>query len=129
MDYKKLFYGAPTPLIVSNDEGRIELMNESARILFGNVGDSLVGTGILKLVELPQTSIALSFADFPKELKSKSDYSIKSGNSSEMYARITTFAIACENKEKFIFSFQPVIRNEQLVHDLKERVKEQLAIF
>ncbi len=125
MNYKELFSAAPTPLLVSNDEGTIELMNESARMFFGNVGDSLVGTGILKLVDQLQTS----FADFHKGLKTKSDYLIKSGNDSWIYARIVSFIIAFENEEKFIFSFQPAVNNEQLVYDLKERVKEQLAIL
>ncbi|UCS91922.1 PAS domain-containing protein [Echinicola marina] len=134
MDYKKLFYDAPIPLIISNEEGEIEIMNESARKFLNiNDGHVLTGVSILELLAPLQVSFAQSFINFYKGLNTRSDYMIKLRDGSEVYTRISSSSIKSKGKNRFVFSFQILISDDRLVNELKdqvkERVKEQLAIL
>ncbi|MBO9702724.1 MAG: PAS domain-containing protein [Sporocytophaga sp.] len=125
MNYKEIFDSAPTPLIVLNDNGTIWLMNERAQTFLGITNNTLQGTDFIKLIDQSNDS----FENFYKGLETKSIHLIKSENGSRIYTHLTSTVITFENKEKYILCLHSAKSNEQFVHDLKERVKEQLAIL
>ncbi len=116
MSYKELFHRAPVPLVVSNNKGIIELMNERAMMFFGKKDNSMVGNNIMRSID----SLHCSFTDFHKDLLVKSNYLITLDNGSKINAQISSTVISSEEENKYIFSFHPLTTNEQLAHDLKE---------
>ncbi|QMU27848.1 hypothetical protein [Adhaeribacter radiodurans] len=133
--YKEFFNFAPTPLIVTDSKGEIKLINEQALTLLDNKALEFSGLNFCDFIDNsflkdylhPKTSF--SFEEFLKVYQTEHKHWVKSKEGRTIYADIKAVATGSGDDAFYIWTFDPIEISKKLSYDLKERVKEQLAIL
>lgn len=133
--YKELFDISPVPLIVTDPVGNITVLNEQAGALLGNKEIVFTGLNFCDFIDLSffensvNTKTSFSFDDFLRIYNAEHKYWIKNNRGETFYVEIKFVTLGSENQDYYILRLDPGEVSRKLSYDLKERVKEQLAIL
>ncbi|NEU08675.1 hypothetical protein GZH53_10165 [Flavihumibacter sp. R14] len=131
--YKSFFNAAPVPLIVTDQQGEIKLINERAKAFLDNKETPFSGSNFCDFIDGSflkeyRNAKTFSFEDFLTAYKAEHKHWVKSKEGHHVYADINAVSFGSGNHIYYIWTLDPVEIGRKLSYDLKERVKEQLSI-
>ncbi|KAA5549054.1 hypothetical protein [Adhaeribacter rhizoryzae] len=135
VSYEVLFNSAPVPLIVTDTKGEIKLINEHAVALLDDKMLAFSGLNFCDFIEKSflkdyiKTDASFSFEDFLEIYQTEHKYWVKSKAGTIIYADIKAVLFESVEQSLYIWTIDPIEISKKLSYELKERVKEQLAIL
>ncbi|MGV3503546.1 MAG: hypothetical protein ACO1O1_07545 [Adhaeribacter sp.] len=133
--YKELFNASPVALIVTDPKGEIKVLNEQGGAFLGDKETGFTGLNFCDFIDKSyfkdqvQAKTSFEFEDFLRIYQVEHKYWINNTLGQTFYVDIKLVSLGTENQDLYILRLDPGEISRKLSFDLKERVKEQLAIL
>ncbi len=134
--YRVIFENSPLSLILTNSKGTILDANPSALKLIGYNEKDLINSSIKNLFPFKvvdgndnNKQPFSSFDDIVNTHKMTNEFLIQKKNGDYFFSELNLTSFIIASTELFIWSVREIFHEKKMIFDLKERVKEQLALL
>ena len=130
--YRELFENSPTALIVTNSDGGILAANSCALELLGYHENELMASGIERILIGGDLTNKKTFSSFEQVLaayETSNEFLVQKKGNECFFAELHWTASNISLGELLVWSIRAILNEKKLRYDLKERIKEQLALL